>query len=111
TSHQICPVLTRLLSTTWLWFGVGTKILAVAGGGGLPNATSGCDKGTGEGCMVQGPAAPFGPRAWVGSAGLTFCFHASGSAPNREINFDPNAVPQSSPGLGLGEHGMASFGF
>ena len=35
TSHHIGCVLTRELSTTWLWFGVGTKTgFAGAGGGG-----------------------------------------------------------------------------
>src|SRR5215471_124119 len=84
TSHQICPVLTRLLSTTWLWFGVGTKTWALAGEGALPNATNVCDKSTLEACMVQVPAAPFGSGHWVAMAGLTLAFQASGSAPNSE---------------------------
>ena len=33
TSHQIALALTRSLSTTWLWFGVGTKTGAVGGPG------------------------------------------------------------------------------
>src|ERR1700730_6701604 len=35
TSHQIGLVLTRLLSTTWLWLGVGTNKGAI-GGLGMP---------------------------------------------------------------------------
>ncbi len=55
TSHQIGVVFTRLLSTTWLWFGVGTKTGAVGGLGILPKAANVTDKSTEEACIVHVP--------------------------------------------------------
>src|SRR5438874_1635847 len=61
TSHQMSAVLTRELSTTWLWFGVGTKTGAV-GGPVSPSAARVTDRSTDEACMVQVPGT-----AWFGS--------------------------------------------
>jgi hypothetical protein len=61
TSHQIGVVFTRLLSTTWSWFGVGTKI-GMVGGPVFPSTFSVTDKSTEEACMVQVPGT-----AWFGS--------------------------------------------
>src|SRR5690242_21892246 len=54
TSHQMGPVLTRELSTTWLWLGVGRKT-GPAGGPVLPVACSSTERSTEEACMVQVP--------------------------------------------------------
>src|SRR5690242_12195620 len=66
TSHQIAPVSTRLLSTTWLWFGVGTNTGAVGGPCAAPSATSVVDRSTVDACIVQVPATGlFGSGHWV----------------------------------------------
>src|ERR1700730_3580425 len=55
TSHQIGLVLTRLLSTTWLWLGVGTNKGAI-GGLGMPGIpASRTERSTEEACIVQVP--------------------------------------------------------
>src|SRR5437867_5364658 len=83
TSHQMSPVLTRELSTTWLWFGVGTRTGAF-GVPVRPSTFSVTDKSTDEECMVQVPATGlFGSGHWVVMAGFTFVFHASGTNPNK----------------------------
>src|SRR6185312_8732305 len=112
TCHQIAPVLTRELSTTWLWLGVGTKMGALGGPDTLPSAISVLDRSTEEACMVQVPGTGLlGSGHCVVIAEFTLAFHASGTKPNMDINAWPSAVPQSSPGLPPLGHGMASAGF
>src|SRR5215813_2214752 len=111
TSHQIGCVLTRWSSTTWLWFGVGTKIGAI-GGPVFPSANRVLDRSTVDECMVQVPATGlFGSGHCVVMAGLTLFFQASGISPKKVIKAFPRAGPHSSPGLGLLGHGIASLGF
>src|SRR5262245_24993460 len=85
TCHQIGSVLTRELSTMWLWFGVGTN--TGADGGPLsPSANSVFDRSTDEACIVQVPATGlFGSGHWVEMAGLTVVFQATGSAQKSEV--------------------------
>jgi len=109
TSHQMAPALTRELSTTWLWFGVGTKIGAVGGLGAFPSAPSSTDKSTDDACIVHVPGTGlFGSGHWVATAGVVF--QASGTKPNSEISALPSAVPHSSVGLPPFGHCMASSG-
>src|SRR5215469_1083667 len=110
TSHQIGNALTRELSMTWLWFGVGTKILPVGGFAAFPRAASVTDKSTEEACIVQvlgtgllGSGHCVETMGWV--------LHASGRKPNALISAVPSAAPQSSPGRPPLGHGMASAGF
>src|SRR5262249_8970445 len=111
TSHQIGGVFTRLLSTTWLWLGVGTNTGAVGGPGIFPSATRVADRSTEDACMVQVPGTGlFGSGHCVEIAWFTRVFHASGRAPNREMSFDPNSDPHSSPGLPQSGQGMAWVG-
>src|SRR5213594_2032863 len=92
TSHQMAPVLTRELSTTWLWFGVGTKIGAVGDPLGPANNT---DKSTEDACIVHVPGtALFGSGHCVVMAGFTFVFHASGTRPNMWMSACPNGPAQ-----------------
>src|SRR5215471_8320414 len=55
TCHHIGSALTRELSTTWLWFGVGTNSGA-DGGPVSPSANSVFERSTDDACMVQVPA-------------------------------------------------------
>src|SRR5215472_114053 len=73
TSHQIAPVVTKLSSTTWLWFGVGTNKGAF-GGFGMPGIpASRTDRSTEEACMVQVPGTGlFGSGHCVWTLGLVF---------------------------------------
>src|ERR1700733_14217347 len=54
TCHQIAGVVMSLLATTWLWFGVGKKTLAV-GGGMMPRAANTGPRSSREACMVHVP--------------------------------------------------------
>src|ERR1051326_8890086 len=83
TSHHTGPMFTRELSTTWLWFGVGTNRGAV-GGPVFPAAFSSTERSTEDACIVQVPGtALFGSGHWVGTAGCVF--QASGMNPKRLI--------------------------
>src|SRR5205823_9156547 len=112
TSHHIFPVLTRELSTTWLWLGVGTNVFPVGGLGPFPKAASVTDKSTEEACMVQVPGVGLlGSGHCVVIAGFTFVFHASGTKPKALMSAAPRAGPHSSPGLPPFGQGIASLGF
>src|SRR5690349_10630798 len=103
--------LVSLLSTTWVWLGVGRKIGPVTGPGILPSATSTLERSTDEVCMVQVPGTGLpGSGHCVEIAGLTLLFQASGTAPNSAIKVWPRVLPQSSPGRPPLGHGMASSG-
>src|SRR6185437_1282774 len=70
TSHQIEPVLVSELSTTWLWFGVGRKMLPVGGLAVMPSAPSSVDRSTDDACIVQVPGTGlFGSGHCVATAG------------------------------------------
>jgi hypothetical protein len=97
TSHQIGPVLTLELSTTWLWLGVGTNTLTV-GGPVFPVTFNRTEMSTEDACIVHVPGAAFGSGHCVKTAG--WVLHASGTKPNRPISVFPRVGPQSSPGLG-----------
>src|SRR5215471_9075966 len=108
TSHQIAPVLTKLSSTTWLWFGVGTNKGAF-GGFGMPGIpASRTERSTEEACIVQVPGTGLlGSGHCVETRGLVF--QASGTNPKSLTNAAPKAGPQSSPDRKKG-HAIASFG-
>src|SRR5262245_45352870 len=92
TSHQIGWVLTRLLSTMWLWLGVGTNI-GCFGGLGKPGCPARrTDRSTEDECIVQVPGTGlFGSGHCVWTLGLVL--HASGTKPNRPISAFPRSVP------------------
>ena len=97
TPHQIAPVLTSLLSTTWLGFGVGRNIGPVGDFGMPGDPANKTDRSTEDACIR------------VATAGLLL--RASGMYPNRVINFSPSATPQNSPDRPPSGQSIASRAF
>src|SRR5262249_17219930 len=92
-------VLTRLLSTMWLWFGVGTNTGAFGGLGISSIPASRTERSTEEACIVQVPGTGlFGSGHCVLTLGVVFFNHASGMWPHSLISAFPRSTPQSSPG-------------
>src|SRR5437870_13415312 len=101
--------LTRELSTTWSWFGVGTKTFMAGGPGVLPKATNVSDRSTDDACIVHVPGT-----GWLGSGHCVltngWVFQASGTKPKNWMSAAPSAGPHNSPGRPPLGHGIASLG-